>query len=139
MSSVEFTDNSIKVKTALSDAAISFLYEAAGEMEAQAKRNQTRVDTGQTKNAWTHVVDESKGEAVIGNPLENAIWEEFGTGENALNGDGRKGGWAYKDNKGEWHFTKGKTPLRPLYKAFTSLKSKLINRAGQILKERMND
>ena len=25
--------------------------------------------------------------------MENAIWEEFGTGEYALNGDGRKGKW----------------------------------------------
>ena len=42
---------------------------------------------------WTYQVDESKLEATIGNPMENAIWEEFGTGEYALNGDGRKGKW----------------------------------------------
>lgn len=136
---VEFTDNSAKVKDTINDAVIAYLYEAAGELEAQTKRNQTRVETGQTKNAWTYTVDESKGEAVIGNPLENAIWEEFGTGEHALNGDGRKGGWVYKDDKGEWHFTMGKTPLRPLYKSFIALKSKLINRAEQIMKERMSN
>lgn len=137
---VEFTDNSARVKAAINDAAIAYLYDAAGELEAQTKRNQEiRVKTGQTKNAWTYTVDESKGEAVIGNPQENAIWEEFGTGEYALNGDGRKGGWVYKDNKGEWHFTMGKTPLRPFYKAFTSLKSKLIRRAEQIMKERIGD
>lgn len=137
---VEFTDNSASVKAAINDASIAYLYDAAGELEAQTKRNQEiRVKTGQTKNAWTYTVDESKGEAVIGNPQENAIWEEFGTGEYALNGDGRKGGWVYKDNKGEWHFTMGKTPLRPFYKAFTSLKSKLIRRAEQIMKERIGD
>lgn len=75
---VEFTDYSVKVKKALNDAAIAYLYEAAGEVEAQTKRNQTRVDTSDTKNKWTYTVDESKGEAVVGNPLENAIWEEFG-------------------------------------------------------------
>lgn len=137
--SVEFTDNSVKVKAALNDAAIAYLHEAAGEMESQVKRNQTRVGTGQTKNAWTYTVDESKGEAVVGNPLENAIWEEFGTGEHALHGDGRKGGWVYKDDKGEWYFTMGKEPIRPLFNAFTALKSKLIRRAEQVLKERMGD
>lgn len=158
---VEFTDNSARVKAAINDAAIAYLYDAAGELEAQTKRNQEiRVKTGQTKNAWTYTVDESKGEAVIGNPQENAIWEEFGTGEYALNGDGRKGGWwipldtggmteaqakAYgftiregKNGK-KYAFTMGKTPLRPFYKAFTSLKSKLIRRAEQIMKERIGD
>lgn len=138
MANVEFTDNSVKVKAALDDATIAYLYEAAGAMEAQTKRNQTRVDTGQTKNAWTYAVDESSGVATVGNPLENAIWEEFGTGEYALNGDGRKGGWFYKDQKGEGHFTHGKTPLRPLFSAFNSMKSKLIARAEQIVKERMD-
>lgn len=49
MGNVEFTDNRIKVEAALDDAVIAFLYEAAGEVEAQTKRAQTRVDTGQTK------------------------------------------------------------------------------------------
>ena len=84
---VEFRDNSIKVKAALNEAIIAYLYEAAGELEAETKRN-TRVDTGNTKNSWSYIVDTNKGEAVIGNPLENAIWEEFGTGEYALKADG---------------------------------------------------
>lgn len=137
--SVKFTDYSAKVKAAIDDAAIAYLYEAAGELETQVKRNQTRTDTAQTKNAWTYTVDESSGEAVVGNPLENAIWEEFGTGEYALNGDGRKGGWFYKDKKGDGHYTHGKTPLRALHNAFTTLKPKLIRRAEQVLKERIGD
>lgn len=137
--SVEFKDNSMKVKGAMNDAVIAYLHEAAGELEAQSKRNQKRVDTGQTKSSWTYKVDEAKAEAVVGNPLENAIWEEFGTGEYALNGNGRKGGWKYQDAKGKWHFTKGKKPIRPLHTAFTSLKRKLIRRAEDVLKERMKD
>lgn len=93
MGNVEFTDNRIKVEAALDDAIVAFLYESAGEIESQTKDAQTRTDTGQTKGAWTHHVDEDKGEAVIGNPLENAIWEEYGTGEYALKKNGRKGGW----------------------------------------------
>lgn len=137
---VQFTDNSAKVKAALDDAIIAYLHEAGGELEAQVKRNSRVGDTGQTKNAWTYRVDESKGETVVGNPLENSIWEEFGTGEYALHGDGRKGGWTYKDEKdGTWHHTYGKTPHRAFQRAFTSLKSALINRAKEVLKARLGE
>ena len=131
--SVQFQDNSAKVKDALNDATKAWLYEAAGEMEEQVKRN-TKVGTGQLKNSWTYKVDESKGEATIGSPLENAIWEEFGTGQYALHGDGRKTPWVYKDDKGKWHTTIGKHPHRALNNAFTTLKSALKARLEQILK-----
>lgn len=139
MGNVEFTDNRIKVEAALEDAVIAFLYEAAGEVEAQTKRAQTRVDTGQTKGAWTHHVNEDKGEAVIGNPLENAIWEEYGTGEYALKGNGRKGGWFYEDEEGNGHFTHGKKPLRPLQKAFDKTKGKIIKQLGSILNQTFSE
>lgn len=153
---VEFTDNRIKVEAALDDAVIAFLYEAAVEVEAQTKIAQTRVDTGHTKGEWTHYVDEDKGEAVIGNPRENAIWEEYGTGEYALKKNGRKGGWwapvgpdgmsleqaskfskVKKDKAGNIVavFTYGKKPLRPLQKAFDKTKSKIIKRLGSILNQ----
>ena len=135
---VEFHDFSIKCVDALEEAVLQYLEEAGSEIESQVKRNQTRVDTGQTKNQWTHVVDESKQECIVGNPLENAIWEELGTGEYALKGNGRKGGWYYQDkDTGEWHFTMGKTPLRPLHTAFVNSKAKLIRRAEQVLKGKM--
>ena len=135
--SVKFTDNSAKVMKALDDAVIAYLHEAGGELEAQVKRN-TRVGSGQLKNSWTYSVDESKGETSIGSPLENAIWDEFGTGEYALHGDGRKGGWTYQDEKdGTWHHTYGKTPHRAFQSAFNSLKAALIRRAGEVLKARM--
>lgn len=134
--SVKLTNNTAKVKAALDDACIAYLYEAGGELEAQTKRN-TRVGTGQLKNSWTYKVDESKGEVTVGSPLENAIWEEFGTGEYALNGDGRKGGWIYQDDNKKWHHTYGKKPHRALQSAFTTLKAALIKRAGEVLKARM--
>ena len=134
--SVQFTDNSAAVKAALDDAVKAYLYEAGGEIEAQVKRN-SRVGTGQLKNSWAYKVDESKGECTIGSPLENAIWEEFGTGEYALHGDGRKGGWFYQDDKGVWHHTYGKTPHRAFQRAFNSLKNALISRAEEVLKGKM--
>lgn len=123
MANVEFTDYSAKIKTAIADAVIAFLYEVAGEIEAQAKRN-TPVDTGQLKSSWTYVVDESSGEAIVGSPLENAIWTEFGTGEYALNKNGRKTPWRYEDAHGNWHTTTGKKPQRCLFNAVQTVKPK---------------
>jgi len=131
--SVKLIDNSIAVKAALDDACIAYLYEAGGELTAQAKRN-TRVGTGQLKGHWQYDVDEFEGVCTVGNPLQNAIWEEFGTGEHALQGNGRKGGWAYEDETGVWHFTHGKKPSRAFWKAYTSLKSKIIQRIQEALK-----
>ena len=126
--SVEFQDNRVQVKEALRETALGFLHEAAGEMATQTARN-TKVKTGQTKRSWSYVVNEEALEAVIGSSFQNAIWEEFGTGEYALNGDGRKGGWVYRDEKGKFHFTRGKKPRRPFFKAFKALKTAIIRKA----------
>lgn len=133
---VEFQDNRIEVKAAIGSAVIAFLHEACGELEAQTKRN-SKVKTGQTKGSYGYAVDEAELAGYIGSDYENAIWEEFGTGEYALNGDGRKGGWRYVDAEGKGHFTYGKKPRRPLFKAFTALRARLIARAEQIMKERL--
>ena len=132
--SVEFEDFSIQVTDAIGDAALRFLEEAASEIESQAKRN-SRVKTGQLKGSWKHIVDESAYEATVGSPLQNAIWEEFGTGEYAVNGDGRKGGWRYQDDNGDWHYTTGKKPNRTLQRAFETMKGKIIKRAKAIFGE----
>ena len=130
---VEFHDYKIKVQGAINDRIDAVLEECAGELESQTKRN-TRVDTGKTKNSFEHMVDTGSHTAYIGSNYENAIWEEFGTGEHALNGDGRKGGWAYKDAEGHWHFTYGKKPSRAFWKAYTSLKNAIIKRIQDSLK-----
>ena len=135
--SVKFEDFSIQVKDAMDDAARQFLEEAAFEVESQAKRN-SRVASGQLKGSWTHMQNTAAHEVRIGSHLENAIWEEFGTGEYAANGDGRKGGWRYEDDNGKWHFTRGKKPNRTLQRAFMAKKNAIINRARQIFGERMN-
>jgi hypothetical protein len=128
-----FTNNSVQVKNMLRDKAVSYLYEAGGELEAQTKRN-SRVGKGQLKNSWTYKVDEEDLVCTVGSPLENAIWEEFGTGEYALNGNGRKGGWYYQDqDTNKWHHTFGKTPHRAFHRAFSSLKTALIRRAREVI------
>ena len=131
-SKIVFEDYTIKVKDTIDDRINAVLEECAGELESQVKRN-TRVDTSNTKNKWDHRVDDASHTAHIGNPLENAIWEEFGTGEHALEGNGRKGGWAYQDEKGDWYFTRGKKPSRAFWNAYTSMKSKIINRIQEFM------
>lgn len=131
---IKFTDNSIACKKAIAQAAKAFLIEAGGELVSQTKRNTTRVDTGKTKGSWTYALDLVKYEALIGSRLENAIWEEFGTGQYALKGNGRKTPWRYKDAKGNWHTTTGKKPSRALFKAFTKLKPKIQKMAEEKFK-----
>lgn len=131
---ITFENNAIKIKKILNDQCIAYLKEAAGELEAQVKRN-TAVDSGQLKGSWTHNISVSNLTATIGSPSENALWEEFGTGEFALSGNGRKTPWVYQDRKGVWHKTTGKLPKRAFQNAFTKLKPKLIRRFTSIIKE----
>lgn len=133
MGKIKFEDFTIKVIEEMDNRINAVLEECAGEMESAAKRN-TRVASSQTKNNWRHHVDDAKHEATIGNSLENVIWEEFGTGEYALQGNGRKGGWAYVDEDGNGHFTHGKTPSRAFHHAYTSLKNPIINRIQEAMK-----
>lgn len=149
---VEFKDFSISVKSEMQDAAVKWLIEAAGELESQAKRN-TRVDTGQAKGTWRYVVDEGKLEARVGSEKENAIWEEFGTGEYALKGNGKKTPWyvpvegytgkkkptfngkviiVHGKNGTDFYKTNGKKPNRALWRAFETSQEKIINQAKKI-------
>ena len=137
MADVKFMDHTEKALGLMADLAESALEEVCGELESAVARN-TAVKTGQTKGSWQHKVTGSKSsgvfEGVVGSPLENAIWEEFGTGEYAHNGDGRKGGWFYVDEEGKGHFTHGKHPRRPFWKAYSTLKNKMIKYLQNIFK-----
>ena len=132
--SVVFKDYSKIVINKFNNNAVQWLEEASGELEAQTKRN-TKVDTGKTKGSWEHRVNESKMEAEVGSRYKNALWEEFGTGIYALNGDGRKTKWVYKNPKdNKFYATVGKKPRRALFNAYTSLKNKLIRSAQERFK-----
>lgn len=148
--SVEFIDFSSEVKAGMEEAIIAGLYEAAGELEAMTIRNSRQSHSYGDIRAtalWDHMVDEGKMEAYVGSPHEAGYWEEFGTGEHALNGDGRKGWWVYvkgqpsgkggqsyptkakaeeaaeflrKVKKLDAYATNGIDPNRPLHRAFTT-------------------
>lgn len=160
MSKVVFEDYSIQVKEAIREKAIIFLEEVGGEVRSRTERN-SRRQTGQTAGSYEYKVDEGQQAVHIGSNYQNAIWEELGTGEHAVNGDGRKGWWVYVTGGGssstsskgknynspeqakravailkskglDAHMTKGKTANRPLLKAYESLKSAIIARAKEI-------
>lgn len=127
MSQVTFQDFTLEIKGLLEDLAPAVLEEVGGELASAVKRN-TAVKTGKTKDSWRHEVTQrgQDYQVAVGSPLENAIWEEFGTGDYALHGGGRKGGWAYVDEDGKWVFTHGKRPKRPLWNAINDNQARLI-------------
>ena len=126
---VVFENYSIKVKTAIEENCEAFLIEATEEIASRAADN-SPVDTGQLKGSWGTKVDGKTG--YVGSDVEHAIYQEFGTGEYALEGNGRKGGWFYVDDEGKGHWTLGTKPKRMLWNAFTSLKSQIEARAREI-------
>lgn len=159
MADVGFIDNHLQVNRAIDDAVGAFLLEASAEIVSATARN-TPADQGQLKGSWAANVDESKGEAVVGSPLENAIWTELGTGEWATKRNGRSGAWyvpvekvtgkkkptfngqviiVYGKNGQKFYKTNGKKPVHMLQNAFENNKAKIIRRAEQIFKARFDD
>ena len=115
---MKFVDNSKAAKRELERAAIRGLIKASLLVEGQAVLL-APVDKGGLRDSIGYKVDESELVAYIGTNCEYAIYVEFGTGEFAENGNGRKGGWVYKTPNGEVRFTYGMSPqpyLRPAFR-----------------------
>jgi len=76
--------------------------------------SQGLVDTGALRASVTHSVktDGKKSMGKFGSNLDYAIYQEYGTGQFAENGGGRKGGWAYTGRDGKRHFTYGTKPKK---------------------------
>ena len=164
MEKVIFEDFTGEVTEEIENIILNWLEEASSELETQTI---TRSGTGayyrEVASKWEHRVDKSKYEAIVGNPLENALWIEYGTGEYALNGDGRKDWWvfiedstgkssneskhyktkeeakrmvAYLRSKGiKAGYTNGQLPKRPLHLAFTQNERDL----KEVLKSRLGN
>lgn len=132
---VTFKDNSMKISGDIKEAVTAFLEEAGGELVSQAQRT-VRVDTGKTKGDYGYKVVESSesSEVHVGSDNKNAIYEEYGTGQYALSGNGRKTAWSYKDTKGNWHRTHGKKPTRPLHTSYTKTAPKIKKQLSNIIK-----
>ena len=144
---VKFYDYSVNVKSAIKEKALAFLKEIGGEIRSQASRNSRRRKS-HTAGSFEYKIDKENMAVHIGSDYWNAIYEEFGTGEHAINGDGRKGYWIFVKSNGaprvpkggktytkkearrivailrskgiEAYYTNGKKANRALFRAFTS-------------------
>jgi hypothetical protein len=157
MSKVKFHDYCVQVESELDRTVIAALEEVAGEIESQAKENSRVGSAGApTKNSFKHKVVDSEHTAYIGSNEKNAIWEELGTGEYALKGNGRQGAWyvpvekvvgykkptyngkvviVYGKNKKKYYKTNGKKPSRALWRAYEAWKEPAKKRIENLFKE----
>lgn len=116
----KFEDYSHRTKEELRAVSVQALTKVGLLIEAQAKTLAT-VATGNLRDSINHIVKEYGGEVVaqVGTSVDYAFYVEFGTGEFAVNGLGRKGGWVYRGPSGEWFFTWGQEPqpfIKPAFK-----------------------
>jgi hypothetical protein len=166
--STRLEDYRLEVKTALNDISKQWLHEASFEVQAHAQRNCKMDDEEgrRLRQSYKNVVDEDKGEAIVGSPRESVYWEEFGTGSHAANGDGRKGWWVYvkngetrsktsatyqtreeaeavaqsmQDENIDAYATNGREPSYTLENAFKQTKAKAQRRLEMLLGEGMNE
>lgn len=158
---ISFKDNIPELSAGMDRCIDLWLEESAAELKSDAI-SLSRRKTNQTARSYKHVVDHEKKEARVGSPEWNAVYEEYGTGEYAMNGNGRKGWWvyviggdksmegtskrshytyeearravAYLRSKGlDAHMTRGKTPNRPIFRAFSENEAKIVRRLEQLL------
>lgn len=103
---IKMENNKDEILEALGEAVYDWL-DAIGEDAADTAAKKAPVDTGELKNSISHAVIREDDAVAIGTNVKYAVWHEFGTGQYAEGGGGRKKPWAYKDSKGKWHYTKG--------------------------------
>lgn len=122
--SSEFKDNSAAVKHEIELQAIRGLIQACMLVEGVAV-GLAPVDTGALRDSIDYRVDRDELVGYVGTNCEYAVWIEFGTGEFAEKGNGRKGGWVYTAADGKTYFTYGQKPTKFLRKAFRQNKSQI--------------
>lgn len=123
---MQFKDNSRQAKKAVKDAGIEWLTKSSHLVVDQAQALAPH-DTGYLRDvSISHEIDEAEMKATIGSSAEYSVLVEFGTGEFAENGGGRKGGWVYRSDKdGQFYFTYGSPPKPFLRPAFRTNKSRI--------------
>lgn len=129
-----FKDNSMEGKERLKKAAVKWLLQACILVEGQAVLL-APVSTSRLKQSIDYIVDDDELVGYVGTNVDYAIYVEFGTGEFAENGNGRKGGWMYIDPSGEWFFTWGIEPQPYLRPAFRQTKGQIEALAKSIFGE----
>lgn len=115
------------IESEIRAAAIAAVTAGALIAEGQIKQL-TPVDTGNARDSVTHDVNVSDTTVIakVGSGLDYMIYLEFGTGEFAENGSGRKGGWAYTGADGKRHFTMGTRPAKMFRNGFKQSRGRII-------------
>lgn len=150
---VEYVNNVPQITAALDKNADAWIKQSA-QILRNAVRDTSRKKSGDLKKFWRYEITSSGDEQIakVGSPLENALWEEFGTGEYAVEGGGKKGYWVYVEGEGgdskksgktytleeakkivaimrskglEAYYTKGKNPSHALQRAFDVKKAEI--------------
>lgn len=120
------TDNTKKVKAQLDAEFVKKITQACVLAQGAVKLNAPvgKVAGGELRDTIDFKVDHQGTKIIgaVGSPLIYAPYVEFGTGEFAENGAGRKGGWVYKTPDGKWHFTIGMKPIPFMRNAFRQTK-----------------
>lgn len=106
---VVFNDYSADVLNEFHDAVLRALERCGEQAEGYAK-DLAPVDTGNLRNSISHTVDEAEPAAYIGSNTSYAPYVELGTGK--YTEGGRPTPWAYQDDNGNWHWTRG-NPAQP--------------------------
>lgn len=129
----KFEDNSKQVKQQIRDANEAGMESVLLMIEAAAKSNAPVGDSGELRDKLDHNITKQGNEMIgkVGSPLDYAPYVEFGTGEFAENGAGRKGGWSYQDEEGNWVHTKGQSPQPFLRPAFRNNKNNVKDILGK--------
>ena len=132
---VELKDYTDKIFSSFDKKVNAFLLEVKDSVSSQAFLN-SPVDTAGLSRSFImdSFIDKNEKTAYIGSNLKYSIYQEFGTGEYALEGNGRKGGWIYKSNKdGKFYKTYEVKPQRVLYRALLAKKPLIANQAKKVL------
>ena len=114
----------------------SAMQQACNLVESAAK-DKAPKKTGALRRSITSKVEVTGNsiEGIVFTPLEYAPYVEYGTGLFAENGNGRKTGWAYEDEKtGEIIWTRGQHPKPYMRPALEENKDKIINMIKGALK-----
>ena len=95
------------------------------------------VDDGILRASITHKVQDSSVGTItgtVGTGVEYAPYVHQGTGLFAVNGDGRKEPWVYKDAKGQFHKTIGQKPQPFLLDASIGEMDAVIRQISEVMK-----
>lgn len=99
----------------------------------RAAKEKAPKSSGALRRSITSAVEETGTEiaGVISTPLEYAPYVEYGTGLFAEGGNGRKGGWTYADDKGDFHFTNGQRPQPYMRPALNENRNEIVSALGE--------